>query len=175
MPRYGIPDLDARVAYLESLMEAQKQVEAEEQQQSQPQAENQEEATVFNPQVQMQQFSMFQIPENLIHPNVQESPVEEEVTTESVVEIQEEEQGEKSPKEEEVTTESVVEAREEEQEEKSQKRVSRRRKKTDAESEQPETTTTVPPAAFDFPVSETTNTTPEPVAPDTTFESAENE
>ena len=152
MPRYGIPDLDARVAYLESLMAAQKQAEAEEQQQSQPQAEDQEEATVFNPQVQMQQFSMFQIPENLIHHAVQESPVEEEVTTESVVEIQEEEQ-----------------------EEKSQKRVSRRRKKTDAESEQPETTTTVPPAAFDFPVSETTNTTPEPVATDTTFESAENE
>ena len=162
MPRYGIPDLDARVAYLESLMAAQKQAEAEEQQQSQPQAENQEEATVFNPQVQMQQFSMFQIPENLIHHAVQESPVEEEVTTESVVEIQEEKQEEKSPKEE-------------EQEEKSQKRVSRRRKKTDAESEQPETTTTVPPAAFDFPVSETTNTTPEPVATDTTFESAENE
>ena len=49
MPRYGIPDLDARVAYLESLMAAQKQVEAEEQQQSQPQAEDQGE-TVVNPQ-----------------------------------------------------------------------------------------------------------------------------
>jgi hypothetical protein len=150
MPRYGIPDLDARVAYLESLMAAQKQ--AEEEQQTQPQVENQEEAAVVNPQPQMQQFSMFQIPENLIHHAVQESPKEEEITAESVAEVQEEEK-----------------------EEKSQKRVSRRRKKTDAESEQSETTTTVPPAAFDFPVSETTNTTAEPVASDTTFESAENE
>ena len=174
MMRYGIPDLDARVAYLESLMAAQKQAEAEEQQQSQPQAENQEEAAVVNPQPQMQQFSMFQIPENLIHHAVQESP-EEEITAESIVEVQEEKQEEKSPEEEGITAESVVEVREEEQEEKSQKRVSRRRKKTDAESEQSETTTTVPPTAFDFPVSETTNTTAEPVATDTTFESAENE